>query len=1095
MATLATGLAGAAIGFVVGGPFGAQVGWMAGVMIGGALFSQSNNQTVEGPRLDDRSVQFSTYGVAIARIYGTIRVSGNIIWATDLKETRHESTTSAGGKGGGGGDSVTQVTYSYSSSFAVSLCEGVVTGIRRIWADGTLIYDVSDTNDGATRNFEASAYVEYTGSETQMPDPTIVTHMGTAPAYRGQAYVVFSDFQLAKFGNRIPNLSFEISNGVQSSGTRFVIAGVPESYATKQMAVDPLSGKIWSLPIGGEILTVANPYTKTLLKTINAPYDDVGNVAGKFQGVCYMATRNQIWALWAGYPDKDTGSRLYCYDAGSMECVKVVPLVLNGDFDMIYKTQIVENPQRNCALLFGGLHPFIGEGCYEADDSGMLDALTPVFEAGWFLNIIPVPDLGLFICTNFEGKIRAYSMSQYALLWEHQESDTSFDASTEKVTVDTTRGRVLILTDQDEFVVLDANSGNVLLRSPATATAGGSLALHYYKEVDTVFVSLSALAGPFDIEWRKAEDLSLVETISYSADVVTAIDWFHEHPLLFDRLYFQNGGYVGYWPIRKFVSRGTYPLSQAILDESSLVGIPPELIDVTDINDDILGYAISRTVAVRTVIEQLMLVYRFDAVDSSGKMKFVPRIDAPKITLPLEELAAHEMGIDVPEVLPITRRDETELPMVVITKYLDRDADYEVGVQGAVRMTGFSLNEMTFDLPMVLTAEMAKRVAEIGLYSAWATRTTSQITTTIKNQQVEPTDLVDVDGNTMRILSKELSGNLIKLKGEWENNIVYTQEATVPTSEFVPQTIPFLTGTQVEFMDIVALRDSDANAGYYVAASGFDESWPGCVLFKSTDSGLSWSEVSVITESTPIGALLDPLTETHGATFDYTTAVRVYVNTGALESTTENNVLNGANALLIGDEVIQYRVAEEIEPGTYLITGLLRGRRGSPITTHAAGERAVSLSTNTTIRIPMDSSELHLSRQYRAVTFGRTLSSGFTKHFTNTGNALECLSPVQVGKGVDASGNIQIHWKRRARVGGGWVDFADVPLGEEAESYILNVYKEGAVIRTINAISQTADYSAADQVSDFGSTVSTISVKLCQVSATNGAGYLFEGII
>ena len=58
----------------------------------------------------------------------------------------------------------------------------------------------------AQLNFEL-----YLGTEDQLPDPTIESYEGvgtaTCPAYRGLAYIVFHDFQLEKYGNRIPNFT------------------------------------------------------------------------------------------------------------------------------------------------------------------------------------------------------------------------------------------------------------------------------------------------------------------------------------------------------------------------------------------------------------------------------------------------------------------------------------------------------------------------------------------------------------------------------------------------------------------------------------------------------------------------------------------------------------------------------------------------------------------------------------------------------------------------------------------------------------------------------------------------------------------------
>lgn len=58
----------------------------------------------------------------------------------------------------------------------------------------------------------------YPGSYTQDPDPTIQADKGAdnTPAYRGICYMVIQGLQLASFGNRIPNLEFEVA-GLQTT--------------------------------------------------------------------------------------------------------------------------------------------------------------------------------------------------------------------------------------------------------------------------------------------------------------------------------------------------------------------------------------------------------------------------------------------------------------------------------------------------------------------------------------------------------------------------------------------------------------------------------------------------------------------------------------------------------------------------------------------------------------------------------------------------------------------------------------------------------------------------------------------------------------
>jgi|GEM_PF-650483 len=197
MASLALAVAGSYIGgamaggtaAVAFGMTGAQLGWMGGAMLGSVLFPP---KMPDGPRLDDLSVQVSGYGASITRLWGTSRIAGNVICSTDLVEHAQEQ----GGKGGG-----SYTSYSYTCSFAVSLCEGPITSVRRMWADGKLIYDVSTGNEGLQKGFSASSIVFYTGTETQDVDPTIQMNRSDTPAYRGQAYVVIADLALEHFGN------------------------------------------------------------------------------------------------------------------------------------------------------------------------------------------------------------------------------------------------------------------------------------------------------------------------------------------------------------------------------------------------------------------------------------------------------------------------------------------------------------------------------------------------------------------------------------------------------------------------------------------------------------------------------------------------------------------------------------------------------------------------------------------------------------------------------------------------------------------------------------------------------------------------------
>lgn len=192
---------------IAGRAIGRSVGSIAGASIDAALFTQD----AEGPRLKALQVMESREGAPVANVYGRMRIGGQVIWAARFRESRTDRST-----GGKGGPSITE--YRYSVSFAVGICEGELTRIDQVWANG------------APLALGSVAHRIYRGAQDQPPDALIEAIEGAAPAYRGLAYIVFEDLPLDAFGNRIPQLSFEVTRAppgsVSAGGLRALTKGV-----------------------------------------------------------------------------------------------------------------------------------------------------------------------------------------------------------------------------------------------------------------------------------------------------------------------------------------------------------------------------------------------------------------------------------------------------------------------------------------------------------------------------------------------------------------------------------------------------------------------------------------------------------------------------------------------------------------------------------------------------------------------------------------------------------------------------------------------------------------------------------------------------
>jgi hypothetical protein len=188
------------IGAAIGGPIGAVAGAALGAMVDQAAISALAPTRQVGPRIPELRLTGAAEGAALPCVFGRARVGGQVLWAARFREKRVEGRV-------GGSKGQKTASYAYSLSFAVAVAEGPIDGLGRVWADGKVM-DMT----GVTMRL-------HRGTEDQAPDPLIAAVEGDAPAYRGAAYVVFEDLPLDPFGNRPPQLSFEVFRRPRAPGT------------------------------------------------------------------------------------------------------------------------------------------------------------------------------------------------------------------------------------------------------------------------------------------------------------------------------------------------------------------------------------------------------------------------------------------------------------------------------------------------------------------------------------------------------------------------------------------------------------------------------------------------------------------------------------------------------------------------------------------------------------------------------------------------------------------------------------------------------------------------------------------------------------
>jgi len=538
-------------------------------------------------------------------------------------------------------------------------------------------------------------------------------------------------------------------------------------------------------------------------------------------------------------------------------------------------------------------------------------------------------------------------------------------------------------------------------------------------------------------------------------------------------------------------------------------------IKTSALSDTVIGFVVSDRMSARAALEPLAAAFLFDVREEDFKVDFVVRGGAPVLTIPQDDLGARGDGDDAAVPLVVEERtQEIELPLRIDMTYADAGSDYQTGVQSFQRIGDAvaTRKRVTLNVPIAFDAtEAAQRVERIG-FLGWQARTPFDLAISRRHARISPGDVVRASAQgvtfTLRVENIGLGADgVIQLRGVSENVALYASAATGVAALAVPdQTIALSGPSALYLMDTPLLRDADEGLGIYIAAASFGaESWPGASVYKSTDGLAFSSPVTFISGGrNAVHGRAETVLATHGGrTWDRNNFLQVRLFRGSVSAATELAVLNGANGVLIGDEVVQFANAVLNQDGSYTLSTLLRGRRGTEWATasHAIGERVVVLSDTTMLKTPLADSELNAERFYRAVTVGGVLAEGTQKSLTFLGRSLMPYAPVHVtGALAGSPADWSIAWVRRSRLGGAWKDGADIPLGEESENYDVEIMNGATVVRTITSVptvggsvvtpgSRQATYSAADQVTDFGVEQATLTVRIYQLSTSVGRGF------
>lgn len=555
---------------------------------------------------------------------------------------------------------------------------------------------------------------------------------------------------------------------------------------------------------------------------------------------------------------------------------------------------------------------------------------------------------------------------------------------------------------------------------------------------------------------------------------------------------------TGHWVQGKLGGSHVAAVAESLFTK---VGLDGSIIDTSRVQASLDGFVIQHRTTARAALKQLTQAYQFEFKESDDAITLQPLAQDPVLTINVSACIPLNDGQgQVPYRL--VRDEVANLPRRVEVQYLQRLQRYSTNIQSASRAEDTTEDAQALTLSLVLSDAHAKAIADQLLAACWRARAQIEFALPMEYAALEPGDVITlVDGALeyrLRLRRIQMGKPGILLIQATEDEAVRYEVAPDvrdPDSGLNYTPVP---NTLMEIIEASAFpQDDTGNITLRIAAAGVGQGWTGASIVRSNALLGEPQVLTAVDQPARMGKTLTELAPTQPYVFDRVSTLEVLMlGDEPLSSATGEDILNGANLAIVGEEIIQFMTVETLAAGKYRLSDLLRGRLGTEhaMVTHEEGTRFIMLDERVR-SITLPPAQKGVSMAIKPVTFAQSEADVEATDHVVSAQSLKPLSPVHVCATRDGSGNATIKWTRRARHGGEWRAEVDVPLMESAEQYDIEIIHSGTVKRTWRVSTPEQVYSAAQQTTDFGAPSGAITVKIYQLSALVGRGQVAEMVI
>ncbi|WP_312794047.1 baseplate multidomain protein megatron [Tianweitania sp.] len=543
---------------------------------------------------------------------------------------------------------------------------------------------------------------------------------------------------------------------------------------------------------------------------------------------------------------------------------------------------------------------------------------------------------------------------------------------------------------------------------------------------------------------------------------------------------------LGHWLNGRLNTVTVADLIAAVLADH---GLPAA--DTSGVDGSVPGFIVEEPGTARAALEPIVNLFGLGVRDDGERLRFGGQSTAAAIEV--TDLVIEESG----GVIETSRVPDGELPTELTLAFRDPFADYQAGTVRSVDPRQGETRQQALAMPVVLEPANAAALAADRLRDFWAGR--EEVAFAV------PNGAIDLQPGTVIRLPEDKPGIeylVTSVEAGAKRSLRAKQIRRVPASPWrVQKPIETVITQPVAGAPFVVLLDLPMLPGEtlpenQLRIAAYAKPWKTLAVMASPEES-GFSERGLVAAPAVIGELVEPLKPGVVGRLDHANRIEVSLLAGSLASQSTAQMLNGGGTAAVQAdngiwEIVQFSKAEEVSAGRWQLRDLLRAQLGTEDAMGAgasSGQRFVLLDDRVK-PAGLRSGELGLERQWRVGPTGYAISDALfaTQSLVGGQRSRLPLAPVHLRCSAKADG-WRFSWIRRGRMDADDWAASDIPLGEAAEAYEVEIADgAGGLKRRVSLGSAAFVYTRDQAVGDFGSVPALLRVTVRQISAAVGAG-------